>query len=306
MSYNVHHFASEKLVALVKEIDLIILLQDETLEVLIEVLLASNSHEQPPHHEVFLNILAKIRLNLGSCVQIMPTLKDDYRFKVSTNLLYRAIIDDLINLYYLHGFVLTNDSEQHSLNNELSILHKEFLMGCETIIKSEAGFKHYLRKTFKNDEEEIPKAETQSAITELRKANPEVYNRKEKRWKNGAEIRSSSHPVFQHRYPPDRGFISESQKINFIKSSGFQRYDLLSYLFKYFSQHQHFSPKMHTAMLADNDYDVTCYQVTLMELTCCLAILLRVLEVNDKGHLDQQMHTLIEHILTKEAGHERA
>jgi hypothetical protein len=303
MSYNLAHFTQEKLAVLVKEIDLIIRLQDDTLEMMIEVLLATNEHVQPNYHEVFINLLAKIRLNLGSCVQIMPTLKTDYRFKVSTNLLYRAIIDDLINMYYLLGFVVNNDQEQYSLNNELSILHKEFLVSCETIIKSEAGFKHYLRETFKSDDEEVPKAETQKAIADLRNANPEVYHIQEKRWKTGSEIRSSSHSLFENRYPPDRGFISESQKINFIKSSGFQRHDALTYLFKYLSQHQHFSPKMHTAMLADNDYDVICYQVTLMELTCCLAILVKILKVNDKDWLNQQIHTLIEGILTKEANH---
>lgn len=302
MSYNVHHFTQEKREALIGEIDLIIGLQADTLNMLIDLLLATNGHEQSNHHEVFINLLAKIRLNLGSCVQIMPTLKDDYRFKVSTNLLYRSIVDDLINLYYLMGFVIPGNKEQVSLSNELSILHKEFLMSCEQIVKSEAGFKAYLTDTFKH-KVAAKDVGHQKAIANLRKANPEVFQLKEKRWKTGKEIRQGSDPYFNGKYPIDRGFISESQKIKFIQQSGFQRHDALTYLFKYFSQHQHFSPKMHEAMLADNDYDVTCYQVTLMELTCGMAVLIRHLNVHDKAFLDKQIHLLIEGILTQEASH---
>jgi len=303
MSYNVHHFTQEKREALVSEINLIIGLQGDTLDMLIDLLLATNGHKQSSHHEVFINLLAKIRLNLGSCVQIMPTLKDDYRFKVSTNLLYRAIVDDLINLYYLMGFVIPESQEQPSLSNELSILHKEFLMSCEQIVKSEAGFKAYLRNTFKNEASDKDVSH-QKVIANLRKANPEVYHLKEKRWKTGREIRQDSDPYFDGKFPLDRGFISENQKIKFIQQSGFQRHDALTYLFKYFSQHQHFSPKMHAAMLAGNDYDVTCYQVTLMEMTCGMAILIRQLNVHDREFLDKKIHLLIEGILTKEVNNE--
>jgi|GEM_PF-1451744 len=298
MNYNMHHFLPERREALEKEIDLTIVLQQKTVKVLIDILLACNGNLQSKHHDVFINMLAKIRLNLGSCIQIMPTLRDDYRFKVSTNLLYRAIIDDLINLYYLHGFILTNDKEQDSLNNELSMLHKEFLRSSEEIINSEAGFKKYVYDNFNNSGEK-PTFDTSRAIAELRKANPEVYDIKQNRWKNGLEVRATSHPIFINRFPKEKAFISESQKIDFIRSGGFQRHHALSYLFKYFSQYQHFSPKMHIVMLMDNDYDLTCYQVTLMELTCSMSILLRILNVENKDFLNAEVNKLIELIVTK-------
>jgi hypothetical protein len=298
MSYNEEFFTSQRLRTLQQEIDLAIDFQKTTLEVLIGVLLGANEQTQAAEHTVFLNILAKIRLNLGAAAQIMPLLKDDYRFKVSTNLLYRAIIDDLTNMYYLMSFVIIPDAEQLSLKNELAILHKDYVKSCESILNSEAGFKNYLQGIFQNDSEASFDAE--AAIKELREANPEIFDVTADKYKTAAEIRQTSHPLFADKYPVGGGFITETKKIEFLAAGGFQRHNVLHYLFKYFSQFHHFSPKMHVTMLADNAYDALCYQVTLMELGCCLTIFLKILEVDHKEFHDRRAHELIEYIITRE------
>lgn len=298
MNYNTEHFTPERLVELQSELEMTIGLQDDTLKLLIDILLAANNQTQVAHHAVFLNMFAKIRLNLGAAKAIMPLLYGDYRYKISANLLYRSVIDDLTNMYYLINFVIVPDEQQLSLRNELNILHKDYVKGCEAILSAEAGFKNYLQGIFPDTEDSTFNAE--AAIKELRDANPEIFDPAKEDYMTSVQIRATSHPIFAGKYPVGNGFISETKKIKFLEEGGFQRHDVLHYLFKYFSQFHHFSPQMHLAMLADNPYDIMCYRVTLMELACAMTIFLRILEVDHKQILSDRAHALIEHIVTKE------
>jgi hypothetical protein len=299
MNYNTEHFSPGRLSELRSELEMTIGLQDDTLELLIDILLAANDKTQVAHHNVFLNMFAKIRLNLGAAKAIMPLLYGDYRFKISANLLYRSVIDDLTNMYYLMSFVILPDENQLSLKNELDILHKDYVKGCEAILNSEAGFKNYLQGIFPDTENGTFDADV--AIKELRDANPEIFDSVKDGYKTATEIRATSHPVFAGKYPIGNGFITETKKIKFLEAGGFQRHDVLHYLFKYFSQFHHFSPQMHVTMLADNPYDIMCYRVTLMELACAMTIFLRILEVEHQQLLSDRAHALIEHIVTKES-----
>lgn len=297
MSYNQHHFTAEILDVLRREVDFTIESQDEVLQVLMNFLLAANGLIQLEHHEAFLNLFAKIRINLGSCQQLLPQLREDYRFKASVNLLYRSILDDLINLYYLYGFLVQDAEDQTSLANELNVLHLEFLKSAEIIFRSESYFKKYLHQLFSGEASAL--YDSNQAITELKSANRDLYDKVLDRWKTTPEIRSSSSTLFTARLPKGNGFISESKKIDFIISGGFSRGEGLRYLFKYFSQYQHFSPWMHTAMLAAHDYDVICYQVTLTEIICALSNFLPILNLTHKEDMNQRLHKLLERIITK-------
>ena len=88
------HFKTEKLKLLVEEIDLAASFQNDTHRILTDLLLAAEGLDQPKHHEVFLKLFEKIRINLESALVLLPRLKEDYRSKTSVNLLYRSIIDD--------------------------------------------------------------------------------------------------------------------------------------------------------------------------------------------------------------------
>ncbi|RYE37022.1 MAG: hypothetical protein EOP42_01170 [Sphingobacteriaceae bacterium] len=128
MSYNKTFFEPQLNERLHKKLDSLLLWQNHSLDFLIDYLVASNGQQQLKHCECFLQLLAKIRFNLEGVNKVLPLLYDDYRFKTSVNVIYRTIIDDIINSYYLFGTVNLADNEQLALTNELNILHKEFLI----------------------------------------------------------------------------------------------------------------------------------------------------------------------------------
>jgi len=287
MDYNTDKFTKELNDTLVSKLDNICEIQKDVLEILIGVLLSSDWNNQKDNHTVFLSLLAKIRFNVDACNQIVPSLKNDSRFKTSSNLIYRGIVDDIINIYYLLGYALFNEQKYVSLGNELSILHIEFLKSCESIIRSETEFIEYMHNLYKK---EINLMSISSVETGIRNANSHLYNFNEKKWKTNKEIRKSSNSFFADLFPKEGAFITESKKIEFIKKRGLTRHPVLSYLFKYFSQYQHFSPKMHDFLLHHCEYDLDCYKIVLLEIVAVTFEVVNVINIQDKEyHLEKAM-----------------
>lgn len=286
LTYNDLHFQKDVNDRISKKLNFIIECGKDILSFIKEFLLSANGHEQLKHHESFLYLIIKIRFNIESSLVLSELLKEDYRYKTSVNILFRSLIDDVINLLYLLGFAVPNSIEQEALRNELNILDKEFLASSEQIINSE--FENFNPFGFFEDED------LGKSLGELRKSNSHLYDFELKKWKKKSEIRKGNHEYF-NRFKLDNSsrFISEAQKIEFIKLNNFEGYHTLSYLNKYFTQYFHFSPKMHDFLLDDIDYDLQNYLMTFLEILTAIGIANKVISLNDNKRIENEINRLI-------------
>jgi hypothetical protein len=289
MSYNQTHFSTELNVKIKEKLDSISLWQSHVLDYLIKYLVGANWQSQLKYCECFLQLLAKIRFNLESINILLPQMYDDYRFKASINVLYRAIVDDIINCYYLYGFVvIQGDPEQHALNNELNIFHKEFLISSVKGVNSEREFEKLI-----NEIKEVESGPDIDVENEFRKSNPDLFNELGK-WKKNSEIRATTPKVILDRLNPtdNGGFISETKKLEYIKIIGVTTHHNINALFKYLSQYQHYSPKAHELLLHHIEYDVEVYQRCLGELVMLLDQLHQFLVFAKKDDLKKEWDVL--------------
>jgi hypothetical protein len=253
--------------------------QQHTLEFLIEYLLASNEQQQLAHCESFLHLLAKIRFNLESAVVLLPLMSGDYRFKTSVNVLYRSVIDDIINAYYLFGVVNLADRQQVALANELNILHKEYIQSMIKGVNADFAFERFVDELKEQAASTLPDVEK-----DFKDANPELVDMNGA-WKKNAEIRASSNQFFIDKLNQGKNnsFISESKKLEFLKARGITTYHNIEAIFKYLSQYQHYSPKMHDFLNTHIEFDLAIYQRCLGELLMLLDQLLQFIELKDKA-----------------------
>lgn len=274
MNYNDAHFESKVIEKLNKKIDMIMKSEVIVLKSMKSFLMATNGHEQIGNFESFIQLIVKMRFNIESAHTLMPLLKVDYRFKTSINVLYRSSIDDIINIYYLLKFVIMENSGtaisyvQTSLGNELDILHRDFLKSISKVVEAEIEAEKYLEEINDSNDNTEPRPFTWKK--EMIESNLHLFNQQKNDWKNNKEIRIASHGIFKDKYPSGNSFISESAKIDFIISGGFERGFILTKLFKYFSQFQHFSPKMHQFLLSNAENDLEYYHKQLIEILCVL------------------------------------
>lgn len=272
MNYNQAHFDTKVIENLNNKIDMIMQCETLVLDSIKTFLKSTKSFPQTENFTSFIHLIIKMRFNIDAAHQLLALLKGDYRFKTSINVLYRSSLDDTINIYYLLGFVLTDNptkkisENQTSLGNELDILHRDFLKSACKIIEAEIKSDKYYSKL--NQMEYVPKPGTDGWMDEMIKANQHLYNTDKNTWKNNKEIRMTSSPIFNNKYPEGNNAIPETSKIEFIQNKGFERSFQLTQLFKYFSQFQHFSPKMHDFLLTTPEHDLEYYHKMLVEILC--------------------------------------
>lgn len=283
MNYNERFFEPELNERLSKKLGKLVLWQNHALDYLIDYLLASNGQKQLEHCECFLQLLAKIRFNIEAANTLLPMLYDDYRFKTSINVIYRTIIDDVINSYYLFGTINLKDKQQQALYNELNILHKEFLISSVTGIDSDREFEKFI-----NGLKEVDSGADIDVKAEFMVANPELFN-ENGNWKKNSDIRLTTLPYFINLFDQTndspKAFISESKKLEFIKKRGILTHHNITAIFKYLSQYQHFSPKAHDLLNSHIEYDIEIYQRCLGEVVMLLNQLLQFLELKGKDDL---------------------
>lgn len=263
----------------------------EILEFLKKFLISANGEEQIIGCESLLQLIAKVRFNLESINILFPLLYNDSRYKISINVLYRVIVDDIINVCYLFGLINKADDKQNALNNELSIFHKEYLKSTIKALEASNDFENYL-KSARNE-----KIEDLGNIEELiKKENPHLFNENGK-WRTNSQIRKTTHiELIKLLNQGDSSFISESKKLEFIRKRNFQTVDVLTALFKYYSQYQHYSPKAYELMNAPTDYDIGTYQRTVSEIIMVLKHLFQCLNLKNKVALESECDLLIERI----------
>lgn len=288
MSYNDEYFEGNLNTKLKSRLSNLLSWQSSLLDYMAKYLVASNHQQQKPGCDAFLKLLVKIRFNLDSANILLPRMYEDYRYKTSINVIYRTIIDDLINSYYLFCTVLTDEPQHHALINELNILHKEFILGVIDGIKSEQQFWTHLN---------TPNIKTQEPVSDVeedfKKGNPDLVDQDGK-WKNNSAIRATTHPgllkLFNQR--DNSTFISETKKLEFLKSSGVPWYGQLKSIFKFLSQYQHFSPRAHDLLNSHIEQDIAMYQHSLGQIMTLLGQLFPVLELRNKDELGRHLQSL--------------
>lgn len=283
MSYNKTFFQADINLKLKSKLDLLLLWQKHVLDFLIKYIIAANGVQQLTNFNCFLQLLAKIRFNLEATNALIPFLYDDYRFKTSINLLYRSIIDDVINAYYLFGTVALGDPDQQALTNELLILHKEFLLSSIKLVNHDREFEKFI-----DNIKQIASTPDIDVENEVKIENPELFNSKGE-WKTNREIRSTTNSYFINLFNQDdrhaKIFITEGKKLEFVKSIGVDTHHNIAAIFKYLSQYQHFSPRSHDLLNSHIEYDIEIYRRCLGEVTMLLNQLFKILELNNKDDL---------------------
>jgi hypothetical protein len=279
MNYNLAHFEKDSTEHFNAEILRLINDQESVLDFLRDYLVATNGLNQRTNAECFIQLAVKIRLNLEAVNVLLPMLLNDYRFKTSVNLLYRSIIDDTLNFFYLATFLLSNDPDQISLGNELSILHKEFILSAIKGIEAQQKHDRFMHEMLQLD----PPTE-EDFMVDLIAANPEIYvNGKVKK---PAELRATSHVDFQKSLKDaEKPFMSEARKIKHLEHMGHGKVGVaLEELFKYFSQYQHFSPKTHDFILSDIALDIAMYRKSFFQVLHLIDAGQKIIKVNDPDH----------------------
>lgn len=279
MNYNLTHFEKDSIEHFNAEILRLINDQQSVLDFLRNYLVATNGLGQRTNADCFIQLAIKIRLNLEAVNVLLPMLRDDYRFKTSVNLLYRSIIDDILNFFYLATFLLSNDPDQISLGNELSIMHKEFLLSAIKGIEAQQKHDKFMNEMLQLD----PPAE-EDFMVDLIAANPEIYvNGKAK---TSSELRGTSHVDFRQALKDaNKLFMSEARKISHLEYMGHGNVGVaLEELFKYFSQYQHFSPKTHDFILSDIELDIAMYRKSFFQVLHLIDAGQKIITVNHPDH----------------------
>jgi hypothetical protein len=233
-------------------------LQELLYNFLADFLSSASNVEQTSHLPSFLNLLSTIRFNLESINTLFPLLHDDYRFKSSINLLYRSIVGDLITLNYLRGFIDLADNEQISLGNELNIFNKEYLLG---VIEGLTAENEYNMNDYRQRDEVVI---DESNAIQLHKIESNLID-SEGEWKRNSVLRETTNPAIVKKLK-DAGingkakFISEKEKIKYLKEINFENHLQLTFLFKYYSQFQHFSPNTINLVNSDLNYTLNTYK----------------------------------------------
>jgi hypothetical protein len=282
-TYN-EMFYSANLENTKKSLSDLLTIQRLLLNFLVNFLDSASGVSQTNNFPEFLKLIATIRLNVESINHLLPLLNQDYRFKTSINLIYRSIVGDLITLNYLKGFVDETDVNQVSLSNELNIFNKEYLLSSYEGLLAE---NEYNINNYKLNNEVV--IDETDAI-EFRNITSRLLDENGK-WIFNSKLRSSTNTDILLKIKnagikdTNKGFISESEKIKFLKETNSNSYLQLKFLFKYYSQFQHFSPSTFDLINCDLDYTLNTYKTCVYLIIRFLKDSLELFNVKDFNHV---------------------
>ncbi|MDB5005035.1 MAG: hypothetical protein JWQ34_3260 [Mucilaginibacter sp.] len=264
--------------------------QAKTLNILKDFLPKIHHRDQGNNYWVFAQLLIKIRLNLESLNDLILKLIEDVRYKVTINVIYRSIIDDIINILYLHSFIDINDIEQKTLKNEIDILERDFIDAIITIVKSECAEneEHNLDNSFNLEEQ----------LEQIQKDYSSLFDIPSGKIKNNRLLRSTSNPILISNLKQTNKLIGESAKIERIKMAGFATHEMLLQIFKYFSQFQHFSGQTHRITLSELSIDFPYYEKTFILIVNTAHLIVQLLDIEYKesylNELDNELRAFLE------------
>lgn len=294
MNYN-NKFYSDEIELILPKLQNFNDKQKHILDFLKRYLLAGNGLIQKNYCAIFFELLVKIRFNLDSIILLFPGLDCDYRYKNSINVLYRTIVDDIIGICYLFCFLSTTDNDQELLGNELKILEKESSRSIILGLMAQYEFDEYRRSIMNIPSEAMPDFKANAKIL-----SPYLFQDND--FKSNDILRTIKSVRFEKHFnlTSRDGFISETQKLNVMKIANFQTVSNIKFLFKYFSQFQHFSSISHDMSNASITFDLMLYQDTLKEIVLLISQLFRVLNLQDNMKLqlecEQLMHLVFDPI----------
>ncbi|MBN8837703.1 MAG: hypothetical protein J0I09_10615 [Sphingobacteriia bacterium] len=180
----------------------------------------------------FLQIFARFRLNTEGLICLLDNFKEDYRLKISLNLLLRSICSDILTALYLLTFYDKSDTEKVALNNELNVISAEFLKSIIPTIEEE----HEILEYFGVD---------QNISLDKKK---EFFNLKAKnlfddfgKIKTKKKIRQTTSQLLKEGLNDNGFFLTESEKYKRIKEKIGKDFGYIFIAFKYYSQFQHFN-----------------------------------------------------------------
>ena len=240
-----------------------------------DYLKSANGRNQTENYNCFLELLSRIRFNLNSITYLFPKLLMDYRFKNSINLLYRCIVDDLIQIKYLLRFIKIDSQLQTALGKELLILKRDY---CEAMLKAqESNFQFGNALNTLHGHKKIEKVESNLDIV---KNNPDISSNGVKLTND--KIRMPEDPEFKKFYvltKPGK-IISATQKLNVIKEGAEQNsLDNLETTYKYFSQFEHYSPYSYLEANNHAQLDDGLYKFVMEDLLLIMDYLINILNL---------------------------
>jgi hypothetical protein len=295
MTYNEkYHSENQKLSQ--PKLQTLIQSQEITLDYLKNCLLATNGLVQLAECHCFINILSKVRINLEAVNSLIPFLFDDFRFKSSVNLVYRGIIDDLINIDYLLCFINFADPEQKALASELMIMHKDFIRSSKEMFEGELDFNN-----LKNRLHGLPENNIDRELEQLRLSNAELLDETDDtKYKKNIDLRQSGHPHFRQMLKEagdtSAHGTSESTKLKVVDSRGYEEASQLKFIFKYLTQFQHYSPKSIELIHNDIVMDIQAYQHTLGTILIVTNRLFNVLKFRDFENLKNEWENVADYV----------
>ncbi len=259
------------------EIDRFDATQKEVLELLIDLLPTVEASKQKSSELMTLHhILAKARFNLEAAHKMIPNLKGDYRFKTSLNLLYRAILSDMIGSLYLISWHDVRYQEQLAMQRELDILHVFYLKKIRKLIEDEKHYKEYSPEDLNYEEA-------------FKAANPHLTDLQTGKWLTEKQIRSQAKARIS-----DQNFnvTTESDRIHYLGELGLIDGPRTSVAFIYLSQYQHFTPMMHEFLLGSAEGDIEYYETTLSLLLLNIHHFLDVFVIDYKEDFKARLKTI--------------
>jgi hypothetical protein len=207
-----------------------------SLELLKDILIASNSLDQGNYKHYFVAIIGRFRLNIESILGLLPIFKNDHRHKFSIGLIARCICSDVLTVMYLMTFIDRDDPEQKTLRNELEIIGTETYKSLKEIAEVE------LKKAALTGNAEDLQVLIESS-EKLDKEHAHLLNDNGK-IKKRKEFRATSNPLIINGLDGDAsGLLTEKQKLLRAIDQGAYFPEDTFVIFKYYSNYHHYTIK---------------------------------------------------------------
>lgn len=190
------------------------------------------------------NLLNRTQINREALILLLENYKLKRSAILPIGLLIRSILSDFITFCYLSSFSDKNDVDEISIQNELKLLERDYLMAMIEVGEIEGNIHQYNKNIptkFKNREAyELALNDVKELYKHLYKGENPQNDLKEPK-----ELRATSFTEFfdsKEEFEKPHNFITEKYKWKRMIKRGFSKYVIVFTAFKFFSQFQHYSP----------------------------------------------------------------
>jgi hypothetical protein len=184
-----------------------------------------------------MTLLLRFGIISNSLIVLLPHYFNNQHFKFPVSLLLRSINTDYLTIIYLLTFYSNNDSDQISMQNEITLMDIDFLKSMEKFSKEEVEFYSKIIEAQPNLVDPLTKLKNMH-----HKFFPECYeNHNGKlKLKSTSEIRKTSNQKLFENLQEINNPLTDTSKYERLKSRKGDEYGIHAFLaFKYYSQFQH-------------------------------------------------------------------